>query len=160
AVLLLWSASPLQRVVIVLGLSIAAMAAFSLSSRMHDKIMLGVDQWEQEPESPSLTSMGSRRVFYTNTLEILQDHWLFGIGTGEFRRAYTEHVTKKYDPTDWRTVGTGDPHNQYLAVITQHGIGGMAAFLAWLVAIARDKASLPKYRKLALAIFCGWCVTS
>jgi membrane associated rhomboid family serine protease len=45
-------------------------------------------------------------------------------------------------------------------VLAQHGIGGLAAFLVWIVAIARDKAGLPAYRKLALAILCGWCVTS
>jgi O-antigen ligase len=159
-VLLLGKASHLQQLVIILGLSLAAILAFSMSQRMHDKIALGVDQWIYESESTTLTSMGIRRVFYVNTLEILKDHWLFGVGTGGFRRAYTEHVTKKYDPLDWRFGPTGDPHNQYLAVLTQHGIGGLAAFLAWIVAIARDKEGLPAYRKLALAILCGWCVTS
>lgn len=159
-VLLLWKASHLQQLVIILGLSLAAILAFSMSQRMHDKIALGVDQWIHESESTTLTSMGIRRVFYVNTLEILKDHWLFGVGTGGFRRAYTEHVTKKYDPLDWRFGPTGDPHNQYLAVLTQHGIGGLAAFLAWIVAIARDREGLPAYRKLALAILCGWCVTS
>jgi len=159
-VLLLWKASPLQRVAIVVGLPIAAIVAFSLSPRMRDKITLGVNQWEHESESTSLTSMGIRRVFYVNTLEILQDHWLLGVGTGGFRQAYIDHVTKKYDPTDWRTAPTGDPHNQYLAVFAQHGIAGLVAFLAWIVAIARDRFGLPKYRKLALAILCGWCVTS
>jgi O-antigen ligase len=160
SVLLLWNASPLQQLVIVLGLSLAAILAFSVSQRMHDKITLGVDQWIHESELTSVTSLGMRRVFYVNTLEILKDHWLLGLGTGGFRQAYTEHVTKKYDPSDWRSSPTGDPHNQYLAVLAQHGIGGLAAFLAWIVAIARDKGGLPAYRKLALAVLCGWCVTS
>jgi O-antigen ligase len=159
-VLLLWQASPLQKLAIVIGLPVVAMLAFSLSPRMRDKITIGVNEWTHEAESPALTSMGTRRVFYVNTLEILQDHWLFGLGTGGFRQAYTEHVAKKYDPSDWRSGSTGDPHNQYLAVLAQHGIGGLAVFLAWIVAIARDKAGLPKYRNLALAILCGWCVTS
>ena len=160
SVLLLWKASPLQQLAIVLGLSVAAILAFSLSPRMHDYITVGADQWIHEPESTSLTSMGTRRVFYVNTLEILQDHWLLGTGTGGFKQAYTEHVTHKYDPSDWRSSPTGDPHNQYLAVFAQHGIGGLVVFLVWIVAIARDTCSLPKYRKLALAILCGWCVTS
>jgi O-antigen ligase len=159
-VLLLWKASPMQRLFIVLGLPAAAVLAFSLSPRMHDKITRGVDEWTHEAELASLTSMGIRRVFYMNTLEILKDHWLFGLGTGGFRQAYTEHVTKKYDPSDWRSSPTGDPHNQYLAVLAQHGVGGLAVFVAWIVAIARDKFGQAKYRKLALAILCGWCVTS
>lgn len=160
SVLLLWKASPLQQFAILLGLSVAAILAFSLSPRMHDYIAVGADQWIHESESTSLTSMGTRRVFYVNTLEILQDHWLLGTGTGGFKQAYTEHVTHKYDPSDWRSSPTGDPHNQYLAVFAQHGIGGFMVFLVWIIAIARDKCSLSKYRKLALAILCGWCVTS
>jgi len=159
-VLLLWNARPLQRLMVIIGLSLASVLAVTLSPRVNQNIAIGVDQWTHEPESTTLTDMGSRRVFYVNTLEILQDHWLLGVGTGGFRQAYTDQVNTKYDPTDWRTVATGDPHNQYLAVLAQHGIGGLAAFLAWLVAIARDNAGLPAYRKLALAILCGWCVTS
>jgi O-antigen ligase len=160
AVLLLWKAAPLRQLAIVLGLSLVAILAFSLSSRMQDYIALGVDQWVQEPESATLTNMASRRVYYQNTLEILQDHWLVGIGTGGFKQAYTEQVTRKYDPSNWRAEPIGDPHNQYLAVLTQHGIGGLAVFLVWIVAIARDMRGLPKYRKLALGLLFGWCVTS
>ena len=160
AVLLLWKAAPLRQLAIVLGLSLVAILAFSLSSRMHDNIVLGVNQWVQEPESATLTNMASRRVYYQNTLEILQDHWLIGVGTGGFKQAYTEQVTRKYDPSNWRAEPIGDPHNQYLAVFTQHGIGGLAVFLAWIVAIARDMRGLPKYRMLALGLLFGWCVTS
>jgi O-antigen ligase len=158
--LLLWKGGPRQRLVVGLGLLIAAMLAFSLSPRVHNKITAGVSEWEHESEATSLTGMGSRRVFYVNTLEILQDHWLFGVGTGGFKQAYTNIIANKYDSSDWRADPTGDPHNQYLAVLAQHGIGGLAVFLVWIIAIARDRSSLPKYRNLAMAIFCGWCVTS
>jgi O-antigen ligase len=160
AVLLLWKAAPLRQLAIVLGLSLVATLAFSLSSRMQDNIVLGVNQWVQEPESATLTNMASRRVYYQNTVEILQDHWLIGVGSGGFKQAYTEQVTRKYDPSNWRAEPIGDPHNQYLAVLTQHGIGGLAVFLVWIVAIARDMRGLPKYRKLALGLLFGWCVTS
>jgi O-antigen ligase len=160
AVLLLWKAAPLRQLAIVLGLSLVVILAFSLSSRMQDNIVLGVNQWVQEPESATLTNMASRRVYYRNTLEILQDHWLIGVGSGGFKQAYTEQVTRKYDPSNWRAEPIGDPHNQYLAVLTQHGIGGLAVFLVWIVAIARDMRGLPKYRKLALGLLFGWCVTS
>jgi O-antigen ligase len=159
-VLLLWNASPVQRVIVALGLPVAAMLAFSLSPRIQERIATGVSQWEHEAESTSMTNMGARRVFYANTLEILQDHWIFGVGTGGFRRAYTDHVASKYDPSDWRAVPTGDPHNQYLAILVQHGIAGLAIFLVWIVAVGFGKGSLPDYRTLAIAILCGWCVTS
>ena len=159
-VMSLWNTSLMQRTLIMVGLPVVAILAFSFSPRMQDYIILGVDQWMHESESKSLTSMGVRRVFYVNTLEILQDHWMIGVGTGGFKQAYAEHVTHKYDSSDWRASPTGDPHNQYLAVFAKHGIGGLAVFLVWIIAIARDKCDLPKYRMLALAILCGWCVTS
>jgi O-antigen ligase len=160
SVLLLWNARPVQRLMIVLGLPVVVMLVLAISPRMQERITLGMTEWSQASESKDLTSMGLRRVYYLNTLEILQDHWLVGTGTGGFKQAYTEHVTRKYDPSDWRSAPIGDPHNQYLAVLVQHGIGGLAVFLVWIIAIARDKCGLPKYRKLALAILCGWCVTS
>jgi hypothetical protein len=160
AVLLLWKAAPLQRLAIVLGLSLVAILAFSFPSRMQDKIVLGMDEWMHESELTAVTSMGLRRVYYLNTLEILQDHWLIGTGTGGFKQAYTEQITHKYDPSDWRSDPIGDPHNQYLAVFAQHGIGGLAVFLVWIVAMARDMRGLPKYRALALGLLFGWCVTS
>jgi O-antigen ligase len=160
AVILLWKAAPLRQLAIVLGLSLVVILAFSLFPRMQDNIILGVNQWVQEPESATLTNMASRRVYYQNTLEILQDHWLIGVGSGGFKQAYTEQVTRKYDTSNWRAEPIGDPHNQYLAVLTQHGIGGLAVFLVWIVAIARDMRGLPKYRKLALGLLLGWCVTS
>ena len=160
SVLLLWNARPVQRLMIVLGLPVVVMVVLTLSPRMQERITLGMTEWSQASESKDLTGMGIRRVFYQHALEIAEDHWLFGVGTGGFKQAYIAYIANKYDPSDWRATPTGDPHNQYLAVLIQHGIGGLAVFVIWIVAMARDKASLPTYRVLALAILTGWCVTS
>ena len=53
-----------------------------------------------------------------------------------------------------------DPHNQYLFVAIQQGVGGVVVFLAWLTAIARERESRGDYHRLAVAILMGWCVTS
>lgn len=122
--------------------------------------MDAVVQWTSESESENLTNFGSRRVFYKNGVEILGEHWLLGVGTGGFAQAYGEHVSNKYDASDWRAVHTTDPHNQYLFVAIQQGIGGLAFFLAWITAIARERESRRDYHRLAVAILAGWCVTS
>jgi O-antigen ligase len=159
-ILLLWNARSAQRLMIVLGLPVVVMLVLAISPRMQDRIALGMTEWSEASESKHLTSMGIRRVYYKHTLEIVDVHWLFGVGTGGFRQAYIESIANKYDPMDWRAAPTGDPHNQYLAVLVQHGIGGLAVFLAWIIAMARAKDSQTSYRMLALAILCGWCVTS
>jgi O-antigen ligase len=159
-VLLLWRTSPRRGIAVVLGLALLGGIAFFVSPRIQERAEQGIYEWTHEDESKGHTPMGTRRVFYRNALEIVQEHWLLGVGTGGFRNAYAEHVAGKYEVSDWRAEPTGDPHNQYLAVLAQHGVIGLAVFLLWIVAIVRDHGGTPRYRNLALAILCGWCVTS
>jgi len=160
SILMSWKASWKHRVLIIAGLFLMAGVALSVSPRMHDKMSKAITEWTHESELQEYTSFGIRRVFYLNTVEILREHWLFGLGTGGFPQAYREHIASKYPSSDWRAVATGDPHNQYLAVVVQQGIGGLLVFLVWLVAIGLDRGGAPAYRSLAVAILAGWCVTS
>ena len=75
-----------------------------------------------------VTSTGLRLEFYRNSLAIIRDHPVFGVGTGGFPRAYAE-----------RARGTGvaesrNPHNEYLLITVQVGIAGLAALL-WLFCV-------------------------
>jgi len=159
-ILLSWRVSWMLRGLILVGVVAVSGLAFSASPKMQEKVMGAVVQWTSESESENLTNFGSRRVFYKNGMEVLQEHWLLGVGTGGFAQAYGEHVSKKYDASDWRAVHTTDPHNQYLFVAIQQGIGGLALFLAWIAAVARERESRRDYHRLAIAILAGWCVTS
>lgn len=159
-VLLSWKASWRGRSLIVAGLLLALGLALAVSPRMYGKVQLAVTEWAHESELEGLTSFGIRRVWYLNTVEVIGEHWLVGVGTGGFPEAYREHIAGKYPADDWRSLATTDPHNQYLGIFAQQGIGGLAVFLAWLVAVGRDRSGPPVYRNLAVAILCGWCVTS
>ncbi|MGA6826566.1 O-antigen ligase family protein [Nitrospira sp. NS4] len=158
--LLCWKASWSQRVLIVVGFIVAGGLVFAVSPRMQGKVRAAVVEWTTESKLERETSFGLRRVFYTNSVEILRDHWLLGLGTGGFAQAYGDHVSKKYEASDWRAVHTTDPHNQYLAVAIQQGIGGVVVFLVWIAAVARERESRGDYHRLAVAILAGWCVTS
>jgi hypothetical protein len=159
-VLLSWKASWRGRSLIVAGLLLALGLALAVSPRMYGKVQLAVTEWAHESELEGLTSFGIRRVWYLNTVEVIGEHWLMGVGTGGFPEAYREHIAGKYPADDWRSLATTDPHNQYLGIFAQQGIGGLVVFLAWLVAVGRDRSGPPVYRNLAVAILCGWCVTS
>ena len=159
-VLLSWKASWRGRSLIVAGLLLALGLALAVSPRMYGKVQLAVTEWAHESELEGLTSFGIRRVWYLNTVEVIGEHWLVGVGTGGFPDAYREHIAGKYPADDWRSLATTDPHNQYLGIFAQQGIGGLLVFLAWLVAVGRDRSGPPVYRNLAVAILCGWCVTS
>jgi O-antigen ligase len=149
-----------QRVAVLAGLLIVGGLAFAVSSRMQAKMTAAVVQWTDESESKQITSFGSRRVFYSNSLEMLGEHWATGVGTGGFAQAYREHIANKYEPSDWRAVPATDPHNQYLAIALQQGIVGVGLFLVWIVSIAREREADRNYHRLAVAILAGWCVTS
>jgi O-antigen ligase len=107
-------------------------------------------------EQKEITSMGIRVVFWRNTLPVIAQRPLFGWGTGGFEPAYAAQVAGQ--PGILGTV-TRDPHNQYLSVTAQHGLVGLAVFLAFLVAAARQRAPLP-FRVLGLGVLSAWCVTS
>lgn len=158
--LLCWKAAWQYRMLILVGLLVAGGLAFAVSPRMQSKVMTGVTQWTTESESAELTNFGSRRVFYQNSLELIRENWLLGVGTGGFVQAYGDHVTGKYAASDWRAMHTTDPHNQYLAVWLQQGVAGLVLFLAWIAAMIRDRESPRVYHRLAVALLAGWCVTS
>jgi O-antigen ligase len=104
----------------------ASAGAYSFSKSFHGRIDLvvsGVSQWH--PDVPNTDPVGIRLEFYRNTLAIIRDHPLVGVGTGGFARAYAQRV-------EGRSMdATTNPHNQYLLITVQLGLGGLALLL-WL----------------------------
>ena len=78
-----------------------------------------------KPDRPARDSPGFRLEFYRNTLAIIADHLIIGVGTGGFPKAYADKVrgTGKTE--------TRNPHNEFLHITVQVGIAGLAALL-WL----------------------------
>lgn len=78
-----------------------------------------------KPDRPAQNSAEFRLEFYRNTLAVIADHPLIGVGTGGFPRAYADKVrgTGKTE--------TRNPHNEFLHITAQVGIAGLAALL-WL----------------------------
>lgn len=70
------------------------------------------------------SSAGFRLEFYSNTLDIIADNPLAGVGTGGFPSAYAEQVRGT------AMVATRNPHNEYLHIAAQIGLTGLAALLA------------------------------
>ena len=72
------------------------------------------------------TSTGLRLLFWKNSWRLIQRHPLLGVGTGDFRQAYA-WVNMQASP---RMVATDNPHNQYVLVLCQFGLVGLASLLA------------------------------
>jgi O-antigen ligase len=96
-------------------------------------------------ENPSGHTLTMRLEFWKTAIYIIQQHPVFGVGTGDiqdsFHEAYTETHTK-LDKAWWLRC-----HNQYLAVTVAFGVVGLIFFLCYLCypAIALRKQLHPLY---------------
>jgi len=118
------------------GLVIASLAIFLiagsgylLSSKLHDRVNLAVQEfsaWKPKQGHDETSSIGTRMDFYSTTLKIIQKHPLIGVGTGGFELAYKEEIKST------ELAASRNPHNQFLLFATQIGMIGLCAFLLLL----------------------------
>ena len=106
--------------------ALAATIAFSASDWARDRLDLTLQEYSASDPSVAAkpqSSVGLRLEFYRNSLAIVREHPLAGVGTGGFPGAYAEQVK-----------GTGmsltqNPHNEYLLLMAQTGVIGLVLFL-------------------------------
>lgn len=101
------------------------------------KVVDEVAAWRKGGGEPS--SSGQRLDYYTNTLAIIRDHPVIGVGTGGFEQAYTEQARISNSVT----ARSNNPHNQYLLIAAQLGLVGLALLLYLFVTHWRMAAHLP-----------------
>ena len=66
------------------------------------------------------TSLGKRYLYTVNSLALISDYWLFGIGSGGFSKAYYNNYNKL----------ERNPHNNYLLILVEQGIIGLFIFVS------------------------------
>jgi O-antigen ligase len=93
---------------------------------------------------------------WRNSVRMIRDRPIFGVGTGGFLDGYRAYVQ---GVSGWTGFETGDPHNQFLKILGEQGLIGLAAFLFFIVRSLTCPAPAP-YRQLAAAALIGWCATS
>ncbi|MDO8598357.1 MAG: O-antigen ligase family protein, partial [Sulfuricaulis sp.] len=107
---------------LVFGIVVGALALGMVSNSNRLTITLEeLKEWQ--PDRVTTTSTGQRLQFYRNSLEIIRDHPVIGVGTGGFAKAYASRV----GGTDM--MQTVNPHNEYLNIAVQLGIIGLVALL-------------------------------
>ena len=126
-------------------------ATYQFSSTFKDRVDLAINEIDNY-ESFEITSVGCRLWFYKNTFLLIKENWLIGTGTGDFPGEYAK-INKIHSPT---MPDTDNPHNQYLLVISQFGIGGfitlVAIFFSQLIQAFKKKDHLTPLRQ-AFPIF-------
>ena len=128
--LLLYTGFAWQRWKGLLGvIALAALAStvvYNTSEPFQRHISLAVQQYSSYDPSVAAketNSVGTRLELYRNSLAIVRDHPVAGVGTGGFPKAYADQVK-----------GTGmslaqNPHNEYLLIAVQTGALGLALFV-------------------------------
>ncbi|MGH8661525.1 MAG: O-antigen ligase family protein [Burkholderiales bacterium] len=103
-----------------------------------------VAQW-QPGVARKDSSTGQRLEFYRVSLEIVKDRPLLGHGTGSFASAYAEKMKGQ------RALLTRNPHNEYLHLMVQLGLAGLAAllYLFWTHWRSTPRLPTPTERHLA-----------
>jgi O-antigen ligase len=107
-------------------LGAAAWAGVTFSGTVRGRIAQTISQLENQFGSERKHSADPRLEFYENALKLVRRHPVLGTGTGSFHGEYTRLIAN----TDDRP--TCDPHNEYLLLACQVGIGGPILFVALL----------------------------
>ncbi|HEX6266552.1 MAG TPA: O-antigen ligase family protein [Burkholderiales bacterium] len=135
AALLLWLA--LRRwsvngiVAASLALGIATAAAYQLAPTFQariDKTGAEARRWGGDPTNNSL---GQRLHYWKRSAELAARHGLVGVGTGGWREAF--YAATANDHPFFHDRAHKHPHNEYLFITVQLGIGGLVMFVALFV---------------------------
>lgn len=111
-------------VAVVLVFAGVAAAAYHTSTRLQERLNLAVTEYRAwQPNYGGETSAGLRLDFYYNTLQIVRQYPVFGVGTGGFAAAFAQQ-TRGTEVTK-----TTNPHNEYLFVAVQTGMIGLGLLL-------------------------------
>lgn len=121
-----------------------------------DQMELAKKEFVSEVDQTKETSIGYRLTFWKNTIEMLPKYALLGTGTGGFEKAYAAQVEGKSGTAG---VITGDPHNQYLKILVEHGVFGLAIFLSILILLIWQPATNP-FKAIGIASLLAIATTS
>jgi O-antigen ligase len=128
-----------------------------ISPKVHEGVSMGLNEMQNVDEIAKPTSMGQRVKLWGNTIEMIKEKPLVGVGLGGFEKAYSE---KMKNAPDWQKVILHDPHNQFLKIIAELGLIGLMSFLYMLATAALQRPSSREYRTLGLGVLLAWCGTS
>jgi O-antigen ligase len=142
----------------IAGAALAALAVvvfLSPDTMLHKRITLADDelqQWRADAPADLRSSIGLRLEILRNTIEVIRDNPVFGVGTGGFGKAYADLAN--------RTGGTltKNPHNEFLMIIAQFGLAGLVVLVCvfatqwWAAARLPDRFDRSAARALVITM--------
>lgn len=152
AALLLWLAvrhwSAKGVVAAGLALGIATAAAYQLAPNFQARIDKTGAEARGQGGDPTHNSMAQRLHYWKRSAELVERYPLLGVGTGGWRDAF--YAATAGDHPFFHDRSHKHPHNEYLFMAVQLGVGGLAMFIA-LFAVGFWRAGLRPEPESALA---------
>ena len=135
--------------VATIALPLLIFTTYNVSSTFRNRANLAVSEIKHYGDG-KYTSVGQRIAYTMNSLDIIRENPLFGVGTGDFIQEYAK-VNKRNTPT---MVATVQPHNMYLLELVQFGVVGLASLLSILYAQIRisQQSSIPLQKHFGFAL--------
>jgi O-antigen ligase len=140
---------------VVVLVSLAAVA-FTTSTQLRTRVS---EAWHQAQDSridAPITSMSARLETSRFVLQASLEHPVFGHGTAAYPVAAPTHFT---DPS-WCAVVCVHPHNQFTFFLFEQGLVGLALFLWFLLAIARQAWRMDAPRRALMLGFLSVLIVS
>ena len=145
------------RIAVMSAITLLMCGAIWLSPLISQRIETALKEIRETHSSPVITPMGIRPVMWETTASIVRDAPLIGHGLGSFPEQYQSAVAQRY--TGWKATLTADPHNQYLLILAETGLLGLAAFAWFLFSATRQRVPGP-FGVVGIALLLAWCLTS
>ncbi len=123
-----WRGLLLSAVLLVSIVGAGLMTSSGSWYRGYEKLVREYRDWE--PGQAQIGESAKLRLdFYVNSVRIITDSPIYGVGTGGFAKAYAA----KAGPS--APVHTDNPHSEYLLVAVQFGLAGLGV---WLLLFLRE----------------------
>jgi O-antigen ligase len=144
---------PLKALAVSSGvLLVVFFLSYQFSPLFHIRVNGAVDEIQNFQMNKQSSEGNDRITFFLNTFEIIKEHPLFGVGTGDFPGEY-ERINRIRSPN---VVSTVNPHNNYLLVQAQFGVIGLLSLLSifyFQIRYSRITQNSFRHLRLALPIF-------
>lgn len=112
--------------VFVVGILVASPQSGSRINQAIDESLTAYD------DNSEFSSLGVRRVFWSNGLEMFFERPLIGTGADGLKYFYTSHVSEE---VGWRSIPTDDLHQQYLNIAVEFGLIGLILFSLFILSM-------------------------
>jgi O-antigen ligase len=142
----------------IAGVALGALAVvvfLSPDTMLHKRIMLADDelqQWRAGGPIDLKNSIGQRLEMLRNTIEVIRDNPILGVGTGGFGKAYADLANRTGDTL------TKNPHNEFLMIVAQFGLLGLVVLVCvfgtqwWAAARLPDRFDQTAARALVITM--------